>query len=57
MHNAEGQAKVIRLDGVLTSIILRLEILKTINAPDLYVHLSTDKSAFCFVTLAGLRAI
>lgn len=54
IHNAEGQAKIIPIsddDG-----ILRLENLKVTNGPDLYVYLSTDKSASDFVNLGKLKA-
>jgi len=30
---------------------------KSTNGPDLYIYLSTDRSTFYFVSLAGLRAI
>ena len=55
IHNAEGVAKVIPLqqdDGN----VLRLENLKVTNGPDLYVYLSTDKSASDFVNLGKLKA-
>jgi hypothetical protein len=53
LHNAEGVAKVIRLnDG---SMILRLENFKATNGPDLYVYLSTDNSASDFVNLGRLK--
>ena len=53
VHNAEGQAKVIRLgDG---SNFLRLEDFRSTNGPDLYVYLSTDKSASDFVNLGRLK--
>jgi Electron transfer DM13 len=54
IHDAEGIAKVIPLqDG---SNILRLENLQVTNGPDLYVYLSTDKSASDFVSLGKLKA-
>jgi Electron transfer DM13 len=54
INNAEGIAKVIPLqDG---SNILRLENLHVTNEPDLYVYLSTDKSASDFVSLGKLMA-
>src|SRR5688572_11998007 len=54
IHNAEGTAKVIPLqDG---SNILRLENIHVTNGPDLYVYLSTDKSALDFVSLGKLKA-
>lgn len=53
IHNAEGQAKVIQLsDG---SNFLRLENFRSTNGPDLYVYLSTDKSASDFVNLGRLK--
>ncbi len=53
IHNAEGVAKVIRLnDG---SMILRLENFKATNGPDLYVYLSTDDSASDFMNLGRLK--
>jgi hypothetical protein len=53
IHNAEGLAKVIRLDDA--SMILRLENFKATNGPDLYVYLSTDNSASDFVNLGRLK--
>ena len=53
IHNAEGLAKVIRLDD--DSIILRLENFKATNGPDLYVYLATDNSASDFVNLGRLK--
>jgi hypothetical protein len=53
IHNAEGMAKVIRLDDA--SMILRLENFKATNGPDLYVYLATDKSASDFVNLGRLK--
>ena len=53
IHNAEGIAKVIRLDDA--SMILRLENFKATNGPDLYVYLATDKSASDFVDLGRLK--
>jgi hypothetical protein len=55
IHNAEGTAKVVPLQQV-NSNILRLENLKVTNGPDLYVYLSTDKSASDFVNLGKLKA-
>jgi Electron transfer DM13 len=53
IHNAEGQAKVIQLiDG---SNFLRLEDFRSTNGPDLYLYLSTDKSASDFVNLGRLK--
>ncbi|MDQ3084203.1 MAG: DM13 domain-containing protein [Thermoproteota archaeon] len=54
IHNAEGLAKIIPL--LDNSNILRLENLKVTNGPDLYVYLSTDKSASDFVNLGKLKA-
>ncbi|MDQ3854334.1 MAG: DM13 domain-containing protein [Thermoproteota archaeon] len=53
IHNAEGMAKVIRLDDA--SMILRLENFKATNGPDLYVYLATDNSASDFVNLGRLK--
>ena len=53
IHNAEGMAKVIRLDDA--SMILRLENFKATNGPDLYVYLATDKSASDFVDYGRLK--
>ncbi len=53
IHNAEGLAKVIRLDNVST--ILRLENFKATNGPDLYVYLATENSASDFVNLGRLK--
>ena len=55
IHNAEGIAKVIPLQRDDTNI-LRLENLKVTNGPDLYVYLSTDKSAYDFINLGKLKA-
>lgn len=53
IHNAEGQVVVFQLgDG---SSILRLEDFKSTNGPDLYVYLSTDKTASDFVNLGRLK--
>jgi Electron transfer DM13 len=54
IHNAEGLAKVIVLDEGNRSI-LRLENFRATNGPDLYVYLSTDKSASDFVSLGRLK--
>ena len=55
IHNAEGQAKVISLDGG-GNIILRLENFKATNGPDLYVYLGTSKNATSdFVNLGRLK--
>lgn len=53
IHNAEGLAKVIRLDD--GRMILRLENFKTTNGPDLYVYLATDNSTSDFVNLGRLK--
>ena len=54
IHNAEGNVKVITLaDG--TGTVLRLEDFKSTNGPDLYVYLSTDKSASDFINLGRLK--
>ena len=53
IHNAEGLAKVIVLDE--GNRILRLENFRATNGPDLYVYLSTDKSASDFVSLGRLK--
>lgn len=53
IHNAEGQVVVFQLgDG---SSILRLEDFKSTNGPDLYVYLSTDKTASDIVNLGRLK--
>jgi len=53
IHNAEGLAKVIRLDDA--SMILRFENFRATNGPDLYVYLATDNSASDFVDLGRLK--
>lgn len=53
IHNAEGQVKALRLND--NTNFLRLEDFKATNGPDLYVYLSTDKSAFDFVNLGRLK--
>ena len=54
IHDAQGIAKVIPIeDG---GNVLRLEDLVVTNGPDLYVYLSTDKSASDFVNLGRLKA-
>jgi len=55
IHNAQGTAKVIPLQQD-DAHVLRLENLKVTNGPDLYVYLSTDKSASDFVNLGKLKA-
>jgi Electron transfer DM13 len=54
IHDAQGIAKVIPVEG--GDNILRLEDLIVTNGPDLYVYLSTDKSASDFVNLGRLKA-
>jgi hypothetical protein len=54
IHNAEGQAKVLKLvDG---KQLLRLEDFKSTNGPDLYVYLATDDTAQDYVSLGELKA-
>lgn len=53
IHNAEGQAKVLKLGD--STNFLRLEDFKATNGPDLYVYLSTDKSASDFVNIGRLK--
>jgi hypothetical protein len=54
IHDAQGDAYTIPLeDG---SDVLRLENFKSTNGPDLYVYLSTDKSASEFINLGKLKA-
>ena len=55
IHNAQGTARVIPLQQD-DAKVLRLENLKVTNGPDLYVYLSTDKSASDFVNLGKLKA-
>lgn len=52
-HKVEGVANVIRLGSEVE--ILRLENFKATNGPDLYVYLSTDKSASDFVNVGRLK--
>ena len=54
IHDAQGVAKVIPVEG--GDNVLRLEDLVVTNGPDLYVYLSTDKSASDFVNLGRLKA-
>ena len=54
IHNAEGIAKIIRLED--NNNILRLEGLMATNGPDLHVYLASDKSATDFVVLGRLKA-
>lgn len=53
IHNAEGQVKVLELND--STNFLRLEDFKATNGPDLYVYLSTDKSASDTVNLGRLK--
>jgi hypothetical protein len=52
-HNAEGTVKVIQLANGTN--ILRLENLKATNGPDLYVYLSTGKTATDFINVGRLK--
>lgn len=52
IHNAEGVARVIALDG---TNVLRLENFKATNGPDLYVYLATDRSGSDIVNLGRLK--
>ena len=54
IHDAQGIAKVIPIEG--GGNVLRLEDLVVTNGPDLYVYLSTDKSASDFVDVGRLKA-
>jgi len=54
IHDAQGNAKVIPVEG--GGNVIRLEDLIVTNGPDLYVYLSTDKSASDFVNLGRLKA-
>jgi hypothetical protein len=54
IHDAQGVAKVIPVEG--EGNVLRLEDLVVTNGPDLYLYLSTDKSASDFVNLGRLKA-
>jgi hypothetical protein len=54
IHDAHGIAKVIPIES--GSNVLRLEDLVVTNGPDLYIYLSTDKSASDFVNLGRLKA-
>jgi hypothetical protein len=54
IHDAQGIAKVIPLEN--GGNVLRLEDLVVTNGPDLYVYLSTDKSALDFINLGRLKA-
>lgn len=52
-HKVDGVANVIRLGS--GAEILRLENFKATNGPDLYVYLSTDKSASDIVNVGRLK--
>lgn len=52
-HNAEGISKIIQIEN--DTNILRLENLKAANGPDLYVYLSTGKTATDFISLGRLK--
>ena len=54
IHDAQGIAKVIPVES--GGNVLRLEDLVVTSGPDLYVYLSTDKSASDFVNLGRLKA-
>lgn len=54
IHDAQGIAKVVPIEG--GGDVLRLEDLVVTNGPDLYVYLSTDKSASDFMNLGRLKA-
>jgi hypothetical protein len=54
IHDAQGIAKIIPIAG--DANVLRLEDLVATNGPDLYVYLSTDKSASDFINLGRLKA-
>ena len=54
IHDAQGIAKVIPIEN--GGNVLRMEDLRVTNGPDLYVYLSTDKSASDFVNLGRLKA-
>src|ERR671919_2942923 len=54
IHDAQGIVKVIPVES--GGNVLRLEDLVVTNGPDLYVYLSTDKSASDFVNLGRLKA-
>jgi len=49
----QGIAKVISIGGGAN--VLKLEDLVVTNGPDLYVYLSTDKSALDFINLGRLK--
>lgn len=52
-HKTSGTVKILQMaDG---SRLLRLENFRTINGPDLFVYLSTDRQASDFTNLGGLK--
>lgn len=54
IHNAEGKAKILRLsDG---SQILRLEVFRSTNGPDVHLYLAIDTLASDFIDLGRLKA-
>jgi Electron transfer DM13 len=55
VHAVSGLAKVVT-DSVSGSRTLQFENFRTDNGPDLYIYLSTDKSASGFVSLGRLKA-
>lgn len=52
-HPAEGIARIVRADG---KTYLRYGNFKTLNGPDLFVYLASDKDASDFVSLGRLKA-
>jgi hypothetical protein len=54
IHNASGTARVLHLDD--GSSVLRLEGFSVTNGPDLFVYLSTDRTASDYVDLGMLKA-
>lgn len=54
IHNAEGKAKILRLsDG---SQILRREVFRSTNGPDVHLYLAIDTLASDFIDLGRLKA-
>lgn len=53
VHPASGSVVILEQAGVQT---LRYENLQTINGPDLFVYLSTDRNATDFIELGPLKA-
>lgn len=54
IHDASGTARILHLeDG---SAVLRLEDFRVTNGPDLFVYLSTDRTASDYVDLGMLKA-